>query len=103
YREQRSRPALDDKILCAWNAMMLKAHVDAYRVFGEKGFLDVALANISYLQTYLKDEWGGLLRQPAHGGKSIQGFLDDYAFYMEALLSLYEATFDEQWLEEARK
>ncbi len=103
YREKRNRPALDNKILCAWNAMMLRAQVDAYRIFGEGMFLDAALKNATYIQTNLKGEMGNLLRQPANGDKAIDGFLDDYAFYLDALIGLYEATFDEKWLQEAKK
>jgi len=103
YREHRNRPALDNKILCAWNAMMLKAYLDAYRVFNDQLFLNVALKNAGYIQANLRGKNGNLLRQPANGDRSIAGFLDDYAFYLEALLSLYEATFDEKWLTEAKE
>src|SRR5690606_16325678 len=54
YREHRNRPALDDKILCAWNAMMLKAYLDAYRVFNDQLFLNVALKNAGYIQANLR-------------------------------------------------
>ena len=103
YREQRVRPALDDKILCSWNAMMLKAHLDAYRVFNEDSFLQVALQNVLYIQTYLKHPEGYLLRHAIAETDPIRGFLDDYAFYIEALISLYEVTFDEKWIYEAKE
>lgn len=103
YREQRVRPALDDKILCSWNAMMLKAHLDAYRVFDEAAFLKVALQNVSYIQTRLKHPEGYLLRHAQTKVNPIRGFLDDYAFYLEALFSLYEVTFDETWIYEAKE
>lgn len=103
YREQRVRPALDDKILCSWNAMLLKAHIDAYRVFNDKQFLEVALRNAEYIEKELKHPDGHLLRHAVAGNSPIVGFLDDYAFYIEALISLYEVTFDEKWIYEARE
>ncbi|MGV3764014.1 thioredoxin domain-containing protein [Parapedobacter sp.] len=103
YRSKRVRPALDDKLLTAWNAMMLKGFVDAYRVFDEPGYLDVALANAAFIKMRLYAEDGGLWRQPPANGKAIGGFLDDYAFTIEAYIALYEATFDEAWLHEAKR
>lgn len=103
YREQRIRPALDDKILCSWNAMMLKAHVDAYRVFNDDKFLQTALDNAAYIKTNLKHPEGYLLRHAVSESDAISGFLDDYAFYIEALIALYEITFDEKWIYEAKE
>lgn len=102
YREKRNRPALDDKILCSWNAMMITAYVDAYRVFQDDDFLLSAERCASFIKNELFSSKGGLLRQPAHNGKEIVGFLDDYAFYIEALISLYEATFQIEYLNDAR-
>src|SRR5690606_15100887 len=103
YRSKRIRPGLDDKLLTAWNAMMLKGFVDAYRVFNVPTYLDVALANAAFIRTQLYTEDGGLWRQPPANGKAITGFLDDYAFTIEAFIALYEATFDEAWLYEAKQ
>lgn len=103
YRNRRVRPGLDDKLLTAWNAMMLKGFVDAYRVFGVSEFLEVALANASFIKAQLYTKDGGLRRQPPANGKTIGGFLDDYAFTIEAYIALYEATFDEAWLYEAKR
>src|SRR5690606_14851302 len=101
YRNGRVRPGLDGKLLTAWNAMMLKAFVDAYRVFGVSEYLEVALANAAFIKARLYAEDGGLWRQPPTNGKTIGGFLDDYAFTIEAYIALYEATFNEDWLAEA--
>ncbi len=103
YREKRVRPALDDKILCSWNAMMLKAHIDAYRVFKEDKFLQVALQNAAYIKRNLIHLDGYLLRHAIEKTSPISGFLDDYAFYIEALIALYEVTFDEKWIYEANE
>ena len=102
YREQRTRPALDDKVLCAWNSMMIKAYTDAYRVFDENEFLNAAATAAKYIEQELFNLRGDLLRQPPHLGKEIPGFLDDYAFYIEALIGLYEATFIFAYLEKAK-
>ena len=102
FREQRNRPALDDKILCAWNSMMTKAYADAYRVFQEEDFLKSAEKAAEFAKNNLFNSTGVLLRQPPHNGKEIIAFLDDHAFYIEALISLYEATFKIEYLSEAR-
>src|SRR5690606_11437239 len=80
YRNKRVRPGLDDKLLTAWNAMMLKGFVDAYRVFDVPEYLEVALANAAFIKATLYDDDGGLWRQPPANGKAVTGFLDDYAF-----------------------
>lgn len=103
YRAERVRPGLDDKQLAAWNALMLKAFTDSYRILGNQTYLEVALRNAAFIQKHLYHPNGGLLHQPADDNRSIAGFLDDYAFCVEAFIGLYEATFDETWLREAKR
>ncbi|WP_374164593.1 thioredoxin domain-containing protein [Arcticibacter sp. MXS-1] len=106
YREARVRPGLDNKILAAWNGMMLKGLADAYRAFGEKSFLDAALKNAAFIREKLIGESGAMSRVYKNGQSASlidTAFLDDYAFVAEAFISLYEATFNEDWLLEARK
>lgn len=103
YREHRVRPALDDKILLSWNAMMLKAHLDAYRSFDEDKYLQIALKNASFINDELKHPEDWMLRHVSDRKLSNDAFLDDYAFYIEALIALYEVTFDEKWIYEAKK
>lgn len=100
-REKRIRPGLDDKILTAWNGLMLKAYVDAYRAFGEKEYLDMALKSATFINTKMKMPDNRLKRNYKNGKSSINGFLDDYAFSASAFIALYQATFDAQWLNEA--
>ncbi|MCK5469600.1 MAG: thioredoxin domain-containing protein, partial [Cyclobacteriaceae bacterium] len=85
------------------NALMLKAYIDAYRVFDSKNYLDIALKNAEFINTKFKSTDNRLYRNYKNGKASINAFLDDYAFTIEAFISLYQATFDEQWLMEARK
>lgn len=101
-RMRRPRPSLDDKILTSWNAMMSKAFVDAYRAFDNKDYLKHATENIDFLLAKLKKENYRLERTYKHGKSAINGFLDDYAFLIDALIALYQATFIEQYLMEAR-
>ncbi|UOQ52821.1 thioredoxin domain-containing protein [Hymenobacter cellulosivorans] len=99
-RNQRVRPGLDDKILTGWNALMLSGLVDAYRAFGEAGFLELALQNARFLQQNLRQ--GPRLRRNYKAGRAtIDGFLEDYALVIQAYIGLYEVTFDAQWLHEA--
>jgi hypothetical protein len=103
YRDKRIRPGLDDKILTAWNGLTLKALTDAYRVFDEERFLEMALKNAQFLLTNLRAADGALYRNYKAGKATITAFLDDYALLIEGLIALYETTFDEQWLNQVKE
>lgn len=102
-RSKRVRPPLDDKILTSWNALMLTGYVDAFRVFAEQRFLQRALENAEFIVKNMMAEDGRLNRNYKDGKSTINAFLDDYAFTIQAFISLYQATFDEQWLFKAEK
>ncbi len=102
-RSRRVRPNLDDKILTAWNALMLKGYVDAYRTFGEERFLKAALRNAAFLWVKAISTNNEITRNYKNGNASIAGFLDDYAFTISAYIDLYQATFDEKWLYKAKE
>ncbi|MCB0280503.1 MAG: thioredoxin domain-containing protein, partial [Calditrichaeota bacterium] len=100
-RDKRIRPGLDDKILTAWNAMMIRGLCDAYRATGDRDYLDSAERTMSAL---LKFQWrtdGGLNRNFKNGKSSINGFLDDYAFLIDSLIALYQLTFNPDYLEKS--
>ncbi|QJX45765.1 thioredoxin domain-containing protein [Hymenobacter taeanensis] len=99
-RESRLRPGLDDKILTGWNALMLQGLIDAYRAFQEPKFLKLALRNAAFLQQNLR-LGNQLYRNYKNGHATIHAFLEDYALLIQAYISLYEATFAEEWLHEA--
>ncbi|TDG34967.1 thioredoxin domain-containing protein [Pedobacter changchengzhani] len=101
-RSERVRPHLDDKCLTAWNAMMIKALANASQSFYYEYYYDRAVITADFILNNLKTEDGGLYRNYKDGKASIIGFLDDYAFLIEALIALYEADFDEKWLNEAK-
>ncbi|MCK5699804.1 MAG: thioredoxin domain-containing protein, partial [Cyclobacteriaceae bacterium] len=101
-RAKRITPGLDDKIITSWNALMLKAYVDAYNVFDNKMYLDIALQNARFINTKIKSPDNRLYRNFKDGKSSINAFLDDYAFTIAAFISLYQSTFDEKWLEDAK-
>lgn len=105
YRSKRVRPALDNKILASWNGLMMKAYSDAYRVFDEPDFLKAAIANAEFTINHMAAgaQLYRVYKDPASHKQTsnVPAFLDDYAFVIEGLISLYEATFDEQWLLQA--
>lgn len=98
-REKRSRPRLDDKTLTSWNALMLKGYLDAYRVFGEQKFLDAALKNGNFIKNTQLNKDYSLLHNYKNGKSTINGYLEDYAIVIEAFITLYQNTFDPEWLE----
>ena len=102
-RAERVRPGLDDKCLTAWNAQMIKGLADAAQVLNEDVYYEKAKKAASFILNNLMDEDGGLFRNYKNGKASIKGFLDDYAFLIEALISLYETDFNEAWLNEAKE
>jgi len=101
-REQRVRPGLDDKRLTAWNALMLGALAETGAVLEEPRYLEAARACGDFLLRDLRTDDGRLLRTWKGGRAHLAGYLEDHAFLLEALLTLYEATFEERWFVEAR-
>lgn len=97
-RSLRIRPALDDKALTAWNALLINAYVDAYRAFDMDEYLEKAKTAAIFILDNIKTGEGRLNRNYKEGTSSINAFLDDYAFVIEAFVTLYEATFNEFWL-----
>ena len=102
-RSKRIRPGLDDKILTSWNALMLRGYVDAYTAFGERKFLDAALKDGEFILNKMMMEDGRLNRNYKNGKSTINAFLDDYSYTIEAFISLYQATFDEEWIYSTKK
>lgn len=102
-RNTRIKPGLDDKILTAWNGLMLQGYVDAYRALDDDRYLKTALKNANFIVKNAYNKDGGLNRNYKNGVSTIPGFLDDYAFVISAFIDLYQATFDEFWLDESLK
>ncbi|QNF33456.1 thioredoxin domain-containing protein [Adhaeribacter swui] len=101
-RSKRVRPGLDDKILTSWNALMLKGLADAYYVFQDEKFRQLALQNAYFLRQNMKNG-SKLFRNYKNGKATIPAFLEDYALLIQAFIRLYEITFDETWLNEAHQ
>ncbi|MBB6499981.1 thioredoxin domain-containing protein [Pedobacter cryoconitis] len=102
-RQKRVPPGLDDKCLTAWNGMMIKALAESSQIFDREEFYLAAKKAADFILSDLSTEDGGLYRNYKHNKASITAFLDDYAFFISALLALYEADFDERWLTEAKR
>ncbi len=101
-REKRVKPGLDDKIIAGWNAMAICGLVDAYGTFGDERFLAAALKNMKFIEEQLTSD-GKLFRSYKGKRSSTSGFLDDYAYVIQAQLKLYQVTFDESWIHKAEK
>ncbi len=101
-REQRVRPGLDDKRLTSWNALMVAALADAGAVLGRDDYLAAARTTADFLLTTMRAPDGMLLRTYNRGEARIGGYLEDHAYTVEALLTLYEATFEPRWFLAAR-
>ena len=100
-RSSRVRPGLDDKVLSGWNGLMLKGIIDAYAAFQAPSFLKMALKNAAFLTSKMK-VGRKLFRNYKDQKASIDGYLEDYAAVAQALISLYQITLDEKWLNEAK-
>jgi uncharacterized protein YyaL (SSP411 family) len=101
-RAQRVWPGLDDKRLTAWNALMASALAEAGSVLHEARYLEAAKECAAFIVTRVRDHDGRLLRTFKDGKPRLNAYLEDHAFLLEALLTLYEATFDPHWFAEAR-
>src|SRR3954447_12604575 len=101
-REKRVWPGLDDKRLCSWNALMISALADSGAALRNDGYLDAARKCAEFVLTQMRDESGRLLRTWKDGVGRLNAYLEDHAYMVEALLTLYEATWEPRWFNEAR-
>jgi hypothetical protein len=99
-REKRIKPGRDEKILTAWNGLMLRSFAEAANALDREDYRQVAIRNAEFVFSHLQRN-GRLLRSYKDGVARLNAYLEDYAFFMDGLLSLYETTFDPRWIREA--
>jgi len=102
-REERIRPGLDDKILTSWNSLMITGLVNSYQALGNPAHLQSAVRNAHFIKDQMLQTDYRLMRNYKDGEVKINAFLDDYAFLIEAFINLYQVTFDETWIYDAKK
>ena len=100
-REQREKPATDDKVLTSWNGMAIGAAARASRVLGEPRYLAAAQGAATFIWDHMRQESGRLFATSRAGRAQHEGTLDDYAFFTEGLIELYQADGDPRWIERA--
>ncbi|MDT3695076.1 MAG: thioredoxin domain-containing protein [Ignavibacterium sp.] len=101
YREKRIHPHKDDKILTDWNSLMISALSKAYQAFNNGVYLDTAEKSFAFIENYLIKKDGKLLHRYKDGESAVEAFIDDYVFLINALLDLFESTFNYRYLEKA--
>ena len=99
-RQRRVRPGRDEKVLAAWNGLMLRSFALAARITGRQDYREAAVKNATFLLEKLKED-GRLHRSYKDGRARFNGYLEDYAMVADGLVALYEATFETRWLVEA--
>lgn len=101
-REKRIKPARDEKVLTAWNGLMLASFAEAGAILEREDYTEIARRNASFLQDNLKRD-GLLLRTYKDGVAKLNAYLEDYAYLAEGLLTLYETTGEAAWFKQARE
>jgi hypothetical protein len=99
-RKNRVRPGRDEKILTSWNGLMISSFVDGFKVNGSEQYLNGAIEAAHFILQEMKKD-GYLMRVFNKGRCQLKGYAEDYAFFIQALIDLYEAAFEMEWLEEA--
>jgi hypothetical protein len=103
-RSKRPRPHLDDKVIAAWNGLMISGFAKGYQVLGEERYLQAARGAAAFVLAELYEATGAVLHRRYRDGEAgLPAHLDDYAFLIQGLLDLYEASFEVGWLEQAVK
>ncbi|MBE0538162.1 MAG: thioredoxin domain-containing protein [Ignavibacterium sp.] len=98
YREKRIHPYKDDKILTDWNGLMISAFAKAAQAFNNKKFADAAVNAYSFIEKKLMDKDGHLIHRYRNDESGLTAHIDDYAFITNALIDLYETTFEIKYL-----
>jgi len=102
-RQKRIKPGLDDKIITAWNGLMISGFAKGYRVTYKKQYLEIAEKTIEFIESKLTREGCRLYRTFKNGVSKLNGYLDDHAFYVNALLDVFELNSNPTYLENAIK
>ncbi len=102
-KNKRVKPKRDDKVLTSWNALMIQGYVDAYRAFSDESYLESAIKNADFLIKTQRRKDGGLNRNYKDGKSTINAYAEDYATLIKALISLYEVTFNEKYLNASKE
>jgi uncharacterized protein YyaL (SSP411 family) len=97
-RDRRVRPAKDDKVLVSWNGLMIDAMAQAAAVLDEPRYLEAAQRAARFVLDHIRRDDGRLLHSWRLGQARLDAYLDDYAYFTNALVSLYESDFDETWI-----
>ncbi len=101
-RSRRVWPGRDDKVLTSWNGLMIAAFAQAAQVLDDPAYVAAARRAADFILKSMRSADGRLLRTYSSGAQAkLNGYLEDYAYFLEALVSLYEATFDSRWIEAA--
>ncbi|MEM7313255.1 MAG: thioredoxin domain-containing protein [Planctomycetota bacterium] len=103
YRDKRVRPGKDDKILVSWNGLMIDAMARGGCILREPRFVEAAARAATFILEQMTDEQGRLLHCFRNGQSRFTGYLDDYGCLLNALITLYETTFDESWIDQSMK
>jgi uncharacterized protein YyaL (SSP411 family) len=101
HRDERVRPGLDDKRILSWNALMITALADAGAALGRDEYVDAARGCARFIWESMRDDQGRLLRTWKEGEGKLNAYLEDHAYLVEAMLALYEATFEQRWFDAA--
>jgi len=99
-REKRVKPGRDEKILTSWNGLMISSFIDGFKVTHNEEYLNVARKAAHFILKKMRKD-GQLMRVFNKGKCQVKGYSEDYAFFIQGLIDLYEATFEIEWLKEA--
>ena len=102
-REERQKPGVDTKSLTSWNALLIKALIKAYLAFQNDNYLEEAKEISNWILEFQLKKDGSLYHNFVNGSASIDGFLDDYSFTIEAFILLYQVSGEIKWLEHSKK
>ncbi len=98
-RENRVHPNTDDKVLVAWNGLMVSALAQTTQVLGDERYLAAARRCVDYIWSHMRQRDGALFATARNGRAHLNAYLDDYAFLVQGLLDLYETDFDQRWIQ----
>jgi uncharacterized protein len=100
-RNKRVRPGQDDKVLTSWNGLMISAFAKGYKITGNKKYLDAAINAVNFIESKIAKNDGRLQRTFKNGISKLNAYLDDYAFYVNALLDVFEIYSQPKYLQRA--